>query len=114
MTMKTMYWASGIVLAGLLAFAGCGKSEKAASPGVAAGMNIQKLREAFPTPTPEQQPCIARVAQGIRYRMYPDALANLTKLSADASLTDAQKKVVNDMIEGVNQAMTNTPAAPAQ
>jgi hypothetical protein len=112
--MKTMYWASGVVLAGLLAFAGCGKSEKAGAPGVAAGMDILKFRQAFPTPTPEQQQSIAKVAQGIRYRLYPTALESLSQLTADPALTDAQKKVVNDMIEGIKQAMTNTPPAPAQ
>ena len=114
MTMKTMHWVSVIVVAGLLAFAGCGKSEKPTTPAGQAGIDIVKFRQAFPNPTPDQQQCIAKVAQGVRYRLYPNALENLTKLSADASLTDAQKKVVNDMTEGVKQAMANAPATPAQ
>ena len=76
-------------------------------------MDLAKFSEAFPTPTPEQQQYVAKASQGIRYRMYPDALAALDQLSADASLTDAQKKAVNDLIEGIKQALTNAPAAPA-
>jgi hypothetical protein len=114
MTMKTMYWVSGIVVAGLLAFVGCSKSEKAGPQQTSAAMDFTKFRQAFPTPTPEQQQVIAKVSQGIRYRLYPDAGAALTQLSGDASLTDAQKKAVSDLIEGIKQAMTNAPAAPAQ
>ena len=114
MTMKTMYWVSGIVVAGLLAFAGCGKSDKAVPQQPSAAMEFTKFRQAFPTPTPEQQQMLAKVSQGIRYRLYPDVLANLTQLSGDASLTDAQKKAVSDLTAGINQMMTNTPAAPAQ
>jgi len=114
MTMKTMRWVSGIVVAGLLAFAGCGKSEKPSTQAGPPAMDVMKLRQAFQNPTPDQQQCVSKVAQGIRYRMYPTALENLTKLSADSSLTDAQKKIVNDMLEAVKQAMTNPPAIPAQ
>ena len=114
MNMKTMYWVSGIIVAGLLAFAGCGKSDKAGAQRVTTGIDIQKFRQAFPTPTPEQQQNIAKVSQGIRYRLYPAALESLSQLSADASLTDAQKKAVSDLAEGIKQAVANTPAAPAQ
>ena len=100
--------------AALLAFAGCGKSSKSGAERISASMDVSKFSEAFPTPTPEQQQSITKVSQGVRYRMYPEALAALDQLSADASLTDAQKKAVNDLIEGIKQALTNTPAAPTQ
>jgi hypothetical protein len=114
MTKKTTYWVSGIVVAGLLAFAGCGKSDKAAAQPTSAAMEFTKFRQAFPAPTPEQQQAIAKVSQGIRYRLYPDAIAALAPLSGDASLTDAQKKAVDDLAAGLNQMMTNAPAAPTQ
>ena len=112
--MKTTHWASGIAVAGLLAFAGCGKSEQPSAQRISASMDLQKFAQAFPAPTPEQQKNVAKASQGVRYRMYPDALAALDQLSGDASLTDAQKKAVSDLIEGVKQALTNTSAAPAQ
>jgi hypothetical protein len=112
MNMKTTYWVLGIVVAGLLAFAGCSKSNKPVAQHGA--VDIMKFRQAFPTPTPDQQNNISKVTQGVRYRLYPRALEALDKLNADPSLTDAQKKAVSDMIEGINQAMTNAPAPPAQ
>ena len=97
-----------------MAFAGCGKSGKGNTQAGAAGMDVMKFREAFPSPTPEQQQNIIKVTQNVRYRLFPDALEALDKLNADASLTEAQKKAVNDMLEGIKQAMTNAPAAPSQ
>jgi hypothetical protein len=112
--MKTFYWVSGIVVAGLLAFVGCSKSDQKGAQQPSAAMDFTKFRQSFPTPTPEQQQVIAKVSQGIRYRLYPDSLAALAQLSGDASLTDAQKKAVDDLAAGLNQMMTNAPAAPTQ
>jgi hypothetical protein len=114
MTMKTTCWVSGILVAGLLAFAGCGKSDKAGAQQSSPAMDFTKFRTEFPSPTPEQQQVIAKVSQGIRYRLYPDALAALAQLSGDASLTEAQKKAVGDLAAGLSQMMTNAPAAPTQ
>jgi len=114
MTKKMTYWVSGIVAAGLLAFVGCGKSEKAGTQQPSAAMDFTKFRQAFPTPTPEQNQAIAKVSQAIRYRQYPEVFAALEQLSSDASLTDAQKKAVSGLIEGIKQTMANAPVAPAQ
>ena len=113
MTMKTTYWMSGLIVAGLLAFAGCGKSSQSTT---ASGpqIDLAKFTQAFPTPTPDQQKNLFKVSQGIRYRRYPDALAGLEGLDGDASLTEPQKKAVADMVAGIQQAMTNTPPAPPQ
>jgi len=110
--MNMTRWVSGVVVAGLLAFAGCGKSGKAAGEQPTAAMDFAKFREAFPTPTPEQQQAVAKVFQGIRYRLYPDAIAALEQLSGDASLTDAQKKAVNNLTEGLKRMTANAPAPP--
>jgi hypothetical protein len=112
--MKTTLFLIGLFAAGALTLAGCGKSEKAGAQQPSAAMDFTKFRQAFPAATPEQQQVIAKVSQGIRYRLYPDALAALAQFSGDASLTDAQKKAVNDLAAGLNQMMTNAPAAPTQ
>jgi hypothetical protein len=101
-------------MAGVLALAGCGKSDKTSAQQSSPAMDFTKFRQAFPTPTPEQEQAISKVSQAIRYRLYPDVLAILTQLGGDASLTDAQKKAVSDLTAGINQMMTNAPAAPAQ
>jgi hypothetical protein len=112
--MKTTVFLIGLFAAGALTLAGCGKSEKAGAQQPSAAMDFTKFRQAFPAPTPEQNQVIAKVSQGIRYRLYPDALAALAQLSGDASLTDAQKKAVSDLAAGLSQMMTNAPAAPTQ
>ena len=113
--MKTTVFLIGLFAAGALTLAGCGKSDKAgAAQQPSAAMDFTKFRQAFPAATPEQQQVIAKVSQGIRYRLYPDALAALAQLSGDASLTDAQKKATSDLAAGLSQMMTNAPAAPTQ
>ena len=114
MTIKTTNWITGLLLAGALALAGCGKSAQSTAQGDTVRMDLAKFTQAFPSPTPEQQSDIAKVNQGVRYRLYPNALAALDKLATDPALTEPQKKAVNDMIQGVKQAMETTPAPPAQ
>jgi hypothetical protein len=112
--MKATVFLIGVFAAGALALAGCGKSEKASTQQPSAAMDFTKFRQAFPTPTPEQNQAIAKVSQAIRYRLYPEVLLALDQLSSDASLTDAQKKAVSGFIEGIKQTMANAPTAPAQ
>ena len=112
MTMKTTYWVSIIVVAGLLAFAGCGKSDKTGTKPIISGETVlQEFKQVFPAPTPEQQKNIFKVSQGIRYRHYPDALAALEGLDSDTSLTEPQKKAVADLRASIQQSITNAPPA---
>jgi hypothetical protein len=114
MAMKTMKLVSGLLLAGLLAFVGCGKSEKDQAQGIPATMDLSKFQQAFPSPTPEQQGNIAKASEGVRYSLYPNALVALDKLAADPALTEPQKKAVSDLIEGIKQTMAKAPAPPAR
>lgn len=114
MAIKATNLVAGLLLAGVLAFAGCGKSGKSTAEGIPATMDLAKFAQAFPSPTPEQQSNLAKVTQGVRYRLYPDALAALDKLAGDPALTDPQKKAVNDMTAGVKQAMAKAPTVPAR
>lgn len=114
MTNKTTNWIAGLLLVGMVAFAGCGKSAKSSAQADTVRMDQAKFAQAFPTPTFEQQGNLAKVSEGVRYRIYPNALAALDVLASDTSLTEPQKKAVADMIAGVQQAMTNAPAAPGQ
>jgi len=112
MPMKTTNWISGLLVAGLLGLAGCGKSDSAGDRGVPATMDLPKFQQAFPSPTPAQQSSIAKVTEGVRYGLYPNALAALDSLAKDPALTDAQKKAVSDLIEGIKQSMATAPAPP--
>ncbi len=113
MQMKTMSWLSVIILAGALALVGCGKSDKSAAQGMPQGIDLLKFQQAFPSPTPEQQGSLEKVISGVRYRLYPQALQALEKLATDQTLTEPQKKAVNDLIEGIKQTLSSAaPPAP--
>jgi hypothetical protein len=108
------HWLPSILLVGVLALAGCGKSGKSSAQGVPAAMDLPKFQQAFASATPEQQVSATKVHASIRYGLYPDALAALAKLDGDATLTGPQKQAVTNMIEGIKQTMAKAPAAPAQ
>ena len=103
-----------ILTVGVLALAGCGKSDKGSAPSIPAKLDFAKFQQAFPTPAPGQLSNIAPASDDIRHLLYPKALAALEKLACDPTLTEPQKKAVNDMIQGVAQAMTKAPTPPVQ
>lgn len=107
-----MNWLPGIVVIGLLAFAGCGKSNTTPAETIPATMNLTKFRQAFPSPTPQQQANVEAVYQNVRYGLYPDALTAIQKLAGDPSLSEPQKQAVSDMVAGIKGAMTNSAARP--
>lgn len=113
MTIRTKNWITGLLLAGVVAFAGCGKPASTQVPGTITAMDIPKFQQAFPSPTPAQQSNIDKVRMGVRYGTYPDALVALDKLASDPSLTEPQKKAVSDLIEGVKQTLAKAATAPA-
>lgn len=114
MTMRTVNWITGLALVALLACAGCGKSNKSSVERIPATMDLAKFSQAFPSPTPEQRINVAKAREGVRYRLYANALEALNGLASDPALTEPQKKAVNDMILGVKQALATAPAAPGQ
>jgi hypothetical protein len=74
---------------------------------------LPKLRAAFPTPAKEASDAITQVQFGLRYGNYIKALEALDALVNVPSLTEDQKKVVNEVIDQVKQAINKQPA-PAQ
>jgi len=104
--MKTTQWICGILVAGVIGLVGCSKSDQAPPPpGAAPTIDVGKLRQAFPTAEGDVQSCLTKIRNAVRYSDYPTAMSELEKLAADAKLTDAQKKVVTDLMEQVKQAV---------
>jgi hypothetical protein len=102
----------GILLAGVFALAGCGKSQtqQQGAPSVemrGVKVDLPKLRQLMP---PEKQPAIGELMSSLRYGLFPEALTQLQKLSADPSLTEEQKKVINDVTDQVKQMQAKTSA----
>lgn len=113
-------WVYGVVLIGLLAFAGSGCSKKAAvaaAPTVSGvKLDIPKLKQAFGTST---NLVILKTLQSaidnIRYGAFLDSVQGLDKLANDPGTSEEQKKVVLEVIEQVKQLSEKQPApAPAQ
>jgi hypothetical protein len=101
-----------MLLVGLLALAGCGKSGKNPAQAVPGAIDMPKFQQAFASGTPDQQANVTKVMSGVRYRLYPEALAALEKLGSDPAITEPQKQAVSNMVEGIKAAMAKAAAAP--
>jgi len=115
--MNTTKWIAGILMAGTLVLAGCGKPKVAGpQPMQVNGVKVDlpKMQAAFPLDKPEFADCINKTRMCIRYGKYAEALPELDKLAATPGLTDAQKAVVNEVIEQMKQVAAKAPPRPAQ
>ena len=75
---------------------------------------LPKFKQAFPSPTPDQQGDFSKAYRAVRYSQYADALPVLDKLASNPSLTEPQKKAVSDLIDAVKQTLAKAPTPPAQ
>jgi len=99
------------------ALVGCSKSSSQPPPGAGPHVDTVKLRQAFANSTPEIHTALDQAAFGIRYGKYAQAQEALEKLAADPSLTEPQKKIVNDSLEQLKkmeEAQAAAPPTPAQ
>ncbi len=116
--MKMINWMAVVLAAGMLTFVGCSRKEKLPDSQEVAGVSVDlpKLQKAFEGAKPEILDTVTQVSFGLRYGDYMKSLAALDKLSSDTTITEAQKKVVTDVIEQVKKVMAQAPApaAPAQ
>src|ERR1035438_600306 len=104
--MRILNYPLMILMAGVLAQAGCGKSGKAAAPTHPPGtVDFSDLQKAFPAPTPEISSSLDKARFSARYRQYDIVLVELDKLTHIPNLTDPQKKAIDDEIEQVKQAI---------
>jgi len=95
---------------------GCSKSEKAQPAPQVGGVTVDmpKLQKAMEgNNNPEVRSQMNQVAFGFRYGDYPKALMALDQLSTNPNVSEAEKKVVNEVIEQVKKVAQNAPA-PAQ
>jgi hypothetical protein len=113
--MKTTNGIALILLSGVLALAGCGKSKPAAGPMISGvTVEVAKLQQAFATASPDLQTAVDAVKMGVRYGDYAATLAELDKLANNPSLTEAQKKIVAEVAEQVKQVASKAAPPPTQ
>ena len=113
--MKTIHYALLPLAVCLLIFAGCKKAEPVSSAQQFHGINVDlpKLDTDFAAAAPDVHESLTTVKRYFRYAQFPEALAELEKLSQNASLTEPQKKLVTDLISQTKQVIA-APPAPGQ
>jgi hypothetical protein len=114
--MRTLLCLSATVLIAFLAGSGCGKPQDQPGPtpiyyGVK--VDLPKLDSDFAKANPDVQAAAAQVKQLIRYSQLPQALAALSQLAANPSLTEPQKKTVNDLTDQLKQVIAKSTPSPA-
>ena len=115
--MKTTHWMFMALTVCILALAGCKKAEDEPGPtpvyyGVK--VDLPKLDTEFTSASQDVQASAAMVKHFLRYAQLPQALAELGKLAKNPSLSEIQKKVVNDLIEQTKQVIANSRPSPGQ
>lgn len=112
--MKTTEWMMMLLLAGVVALAGCGKEKPAATVMDGVAVDLPKLQEAFATASPELQTSVSEVRMGVRYGDYPRAFTALDKLANAPGLTEPQKQIVAQVAGQVKQMASKSATPPAQ
>jgi hypothetical protein len=96
----------------LMAFASCKKADQSVAPNTEFnGVKVDwpKLETEFGNSDQELQKAASLAVRHIRYSQFPDAVGVLERLSGDPKLTEAQKKVVSDLLEQAKQASAKAP-----
>jgi len=111
--MRAINLTLGVIAVTLLTAVGCGKSDKTPPAPQVQGVtvDIPKLTQAFENASPEIKSTVTAVGFNVRYNKYEDSLMALDKLANDPNVTEAQKKVVSQLIEEVKELANAAPAA---
>jgi hypothetical protein len=110
--MKTSRWVIATFPACLLLFAGCSKSGKPvldAREYYGVKVNSPRLETDFINASPEVQASVEAIKRSYRYGRFPQAIVELDRLSGNPSLSEVQKKLVNDLIDQTKQVITKAP-----
>lgn len=115
--MKRATWFCSVLLyCGVLAFAGCKKQESGVVKNPVANdlkVNLNQLVQILSTNSDAAvQESLTKVRTGLRYGYdYETVLAELDKLNQNASVTEAQKKVVAEVMQQVKDALNSSKPA---
>ena len=96
----------------LLALAGCKKDQQPMGPpqeyyGVK--LNWSQLNTAFTNASPEAQNDAYMAVRAFRYSQFPQAMVQLEKLATEPGLSEAQKNLVNELMEQTKQVVAKAP-----
>src|SRR5260370_16225296 len=100
--MKRTNWMIAVLALAALGLAGCHKSEKMPDSEQISGVSIDmpKLQQTFSGNTNDQiRRLLVDASMGLRYGDYVKSMMALEQISSQPDITEAQKKVVTDVIE---------------
>lgn len=95
---------------------GCKKKQPPAPPGTiqqyGVAVDLPKLDKAFPNASPEVQAAVMRIKNDYLRGQLPQMIVELDNLGNDPSLSESQKKLVNNLFEQMKQvfAKSSPPA----
>ena len=114
--MKTTMWIAGGLAVAVLLFSGCSKSNSGpeAASAQPVPVDVPKLRDTCASGAPAVKAGANRAVMALRVANHATALAELEKLAADPSLTEAQKQAVKEVSEQVKHNLALTPPTPKQ
>lgn len=115
--MKTTRWLFPLLGAFLCLVVGCNRSDRPSEMSreyYGVKVDWPQLDTQFANASPDVQGGVAVVKRAFRYALFPQAIVGLEKLSGNPSLTETQKKLVNDLIEQTKQVMAKAPPPPGQ
>src|SRR5438067_450519 len=110
--MKRLRWSTLALALAWFAFAGCKKSEQSSGPAqeyYGVKLNWSQLNTAFTNASPEVQNDAYLAVRAFRYSQFPQAMVQLEKVASSPSLTDAQKALINELIEQTKQVIVKAP-----
>lgn len=92
---------------------GCKKPQSQAAPQDRYGIGIDwpRLDSDFRDSEPGVQGAVASIKRSILYHQFPQAIAALDRLASNPSLSDSQKKTVNDLRDQAQQVMSKAASA---
>jgi hypothetical protein len=114
--MKSTLYAVFIV-ALLPVLEGCKKAQPQTAVQDRYGIGIEwpRLDSDFHDSDPAVQAAVASIKRSILYHQFAQAIAGLDRLASNSSLSDSQKKTVNDVRDQTQQVMTKAASVqPAQ
>lgn len=97
----------------LLLFAGCKKTPSHTEDRYGIGIDWPKLETEFRNNPPAVQAAASSIKRFILYHQFPQAIAALENLATNPTLTEAQKKILTDLRDQTQQAMTKAPPPQA-
>jgi hypothetical protein len=94
-----------------MALAGCKKAEPQESNQQFHGINVDwpKLDAEFAGADADALASVSLVRRCFRYAQFPQALAELDRLSRNPNLTESRKKLVDNLIEQTKKAIADAP-----